>query len=101
MNDDRILGAIHVRHHINHPKLKVVGGHIGYGIRPSERRKGYAKEMLRLALSEARTIGLNKVLLTCDENNIGSYKTIEANGGILESSIVVEGKNKRRYWISL
>ncbi len=101
MQDDRILGAIQVRHHIDHPNLKVVGGHIGYGIRPSERRKGYAKEMLRLALSEARKIELKEVLITCDDDNIGSYKTIEANGGVFESTILVEGKNIRRYWISL
>ncbi len=70
---------------------------------PSERRKGYAKEMLRQMLPIARKLGLAKVLLTCDDNNEGSARTIEAYGGILENKILNSGMTvaKRRYWIEL
>ena len=63
------------------------GGHIGDGIRPSERRKGYATAMIGLALEECRKLGINKVLMTCDKTNIGSAKSIMNNGGVLESEL--------------
>lgn len=95
-----IVGAIHLRHELN-PYLKKVGGHIGYGIKPSCRHKGYGVKMLKLMLDEIEPYGINKVLVTCDDDNIASARTIEKNGGILENKLVVEGNLVRRYWIDL
>lgn len=97
---ERILGAIHLRHELNEQLLHH-GGHIGYGVRPSERQKGYASLMLRLLLDRIKDEGFTKVLLTCDDDNISSYLTIEANGGILFDKVEYEGKLSRRYWIFL
>ena len=95
-----MVGAVNIRHDLNDYLLKY-GGHIGDGIRPSERRKGYAKEMIRLALEECRKLGLTRVLVTCDKNNIGSAKSIIRNGGILENEVLEKGVIKQRYWIAL
>lgn len=95
-----MVGAMNIRHDLNDYLLKY-GGHIGDGIRPSERRKGYATEMIRLALEECRKLGLTRVLMTCDKNNIGSAKSIIRNGGILENEVLEEGSIKQRYWIAL
>ena len=96
-----LLGAINIRHYLNDYLLKY-GGHIGDGIRPSERRKGYATEMIRLALIECRKLGIDKVLMVCDKSNIGSAKSIIKNGGVLENEFVDEdGIINQRYWISL
>ena len=95
-----MVGAVNIRHDLNDYLLKY-GGHIGDGIRPSERRKGYATEMIRLALEECRKLGLKRVLMTCDKNNIGSAKSIIRNGGILENEAPEEDSIKQRYWISL
>lgn len=95
-----MVGAVNIRHDLNGYLLKY-GGHIGDGIRPSERRKGYATEMIRLALEECRKLGLTKVLMTCDKNNIGSAKSIIKNGGILENEVLEKGSIKQRYWIDL
>lgn len=97
----KILWAISLRHNIDHSNFREVGGHIGYGIRPSERGKWYATEMLRLALLEAKKLWLQKVLITCDDDNIASAKVIENNGGIFERFAEKDGKKKRRYWITL
>lgn len=97
----RILGAIQIRHSIDHPRLIEVGWHIGYGIRPSERGKWYATEMLRLALLEAKKLWLERVLITCHDDNIASAKVIENNGGVFERYTEKEGKKLRRYWIIL
>ena len=99
--DNRILGAIQVRHHINHPILSTTGGHVGYGIRPSARGKGYAKTMLALALEEAKKLGIKKVLLTCVDTNIASWKVIMANGGKFEKFYEKDTVKGRRYWIDL
>jgi predicted acetyltransferase len=94
------LGRLSVRHRLD-AELLLAGGHIGYDIRPSKRRRGYGTEILRLALPEARRLGLARVLVTCDEDNEGSRRIIERNGGVLEDIVAVGGrsKRKRRYWI--
>lgn len=94
------VGAVNIRHYLNESLLKN-GGHIGDGIRPSERRKGYATKMIGLALDECRKLGIDKVLMVCDKENIGSAKSIMNNGGILENEIVVNGVVEQRYWITL
>ncbi|MBQ4579333.1 MAG: GNAT family N-acetyltransferase [Clostridia bacterium] len=98
--DDRIVGMIDVRHRLNE-FLAEYGGHIGYSVRPEERRKGYAKHMLSLALQEARKLSIPRVLITCDEDNIASARTIEANGGTFERLANLDGEILRRYWIEL
>lgn len=98
--DKRILGMINFRHYLN-DYLAEYGGHIGYGVRPSERRKGYAKAMLTLCLERCREYGLSKVLITCDENNEGSRRTILACGGIFERTVDEDDVRLQRYWIKL
>ncbi|ASA58299.1 GNAT family N-acetyltransferase [Vibrio gazogenes] len=97
-----ILGAIRVRHHIDNDFLALEAGHIGYDIAPSHRGKGYGKLMLKLALSKAADLGIERVLLTADEDNLASRGVIEANGGEFEK--VVMGKvfpgPLVRYWIN-
>ena len=95
---NRLLGAVNIRHSLNEHLLKV-GGHIGDGIRPSERRKGYATEMIRLALIECKKLGIDRVLICCNSDNIGSKKSILNNGGTLENIVMDEGKPMERYWI--
>lgn len=97
---DRIVGAVNIRHYLN-DYLLTYGGHIGDGIRPSERRKGYATKMISLALEECKKLGINKVLMVCDKDNIGSAKSITNNGGILENEVVKDGIIEQRYWIDL
>jgi len=98
----RILGSVRVRCRLN-DDLVHEGGHLGYEVRPSERRKGYASLMLRLALEKAREMGLKQVLVTCQKDNIASVRTIEKNGGLLENEIMSKrtGKPALRYWIAL
>ena len=92
------VGAVNIRHYLNETLLKT-GGHIGDGIRPSERRKGYATAMISLALQECRKLGISRVLMCCDRNNIGSAKSIIRNGGVLENEVVEDGVPVQRYWI--
>lgn len=96
--DKKIYGAIDIRHELNDYLLRY-GGHIGYGIRPSQRRKGYASQMLTLALPIAKELGINKALITCDKSNVGSAKTIMNNGGILENEVINGNEVTQRYWI--
>ncbi len=99
--DNRIVGVIEFRHHINHPVLGLWGGHIGYCVRPAERRKGYAREMLRQTLALCRDYGVEKVMVTCDEGNIASERTILANGGVYEKTVWSDGLSTymKRFWI--
>ncbi|HEY7341402.1 MAG TPA: GNAT family N-acetyltransferase [Ktedonobacterales bacterium] len=85
------------------PNLEDIGGHIGYRIRPTERRKGYGTHILAMTLAEARQCGLRDVLLTCDGDNIGSRRIIERNGGQLASESVSpqSGVCVARYWIHI
>lgn len=99
--DDKIVGIIQIRHKLNE-KLLLYGGHIGNSVRPTERRKGYVTEMIRLALNKCSKLGIKKVLMTCDVENIGSEKSIINNGGVLENILTEENGNRvKRYWISL
>lgn len=99
-DDERLIGMIDIRHRLNEYLLSY-GGHIGYSVRRPERKKGYATEMLKLALKECERLGITKVLLTCDKDNIASAKTIIKNGGILENEVQEEGGITQRYWINL
>ena len=99
-NNNQVIGAIHFRHELNN-RLLQNDGHIGYGIRPSERRKGYASLMLNMLLVDIRSKGYEKVLITCDEDNIGSARTIEKSGGVLYDKVEFEGDMTRRYWVNL
>jgi len=102
-SDGRVLGVSALRHSIDNEGWRLFGGHIGYGIRPSERRKGYGKAQLRLLLEEARRLGLGSALLTCRETNEPSRRTILACGGVYENSVFdpARGENMERYWIAL
>ncbi len=98
----RPLGRSTLRHRLI-PPLEAEGGHIGYDIRPSERRKGYGTLILKLTLVEAQKLRLGRVLLTCDTDNTGSVKIIESNGGVLEGAAISQltGWQISRYWIEL
>jgi len=102
MEGDEWIGKLTLRTTINAKYLRA-GGHIGYEIRPSKRRRGYGTVLLRMGLELACERGLQRVLLTCDETNLGSRKVIEKNGGQLENAVAVEGQTalKLRYWINL
>lgn len=102
IDKDEVIGRAQIRHELNDYLLKY-GGHIGFYIRPSKRRMGYGTKILELALIEAKKLSISKALITCDDNNVGSQRIIEANGGVLENIIAAEeGKpKKRRYWIIL
>ena len=100
--DNTLAGMIQVRHYFNE-YLEKYAGHIGYSVRPGERRRGYAKEMLRLALPFCKELGLDRVLISCEPDNPGSRRTILANGGVYESTVhaPADGINLERYWITL
>ena len=98
--DNYIVGMIDIRHYLNE-YLTQVGGNIGYGVRKTERNKGYAKQMLKLALEKCRDLKIKKVLITCDEDNIASEKVILSANAKLEDIRNVDGENKKRFWIDL
>jgi len=102
IDGDEYVGRLSLRHELNRTLL-LWGGHIGYQIRPSKRRRGYGKKILRLGLLKAKERGLSRVLVTCDEDNTGSRKIIEYNGGQIENIIEVEDSpvRKMRYWIDI
>ena len=98
---DKFIGAVNIRHYLNEGLLKE-GGHIGDGIRPSERQKGYGTKIIALALEECKKLKIDKVLITCYKDNIGSAKAIMNNGGVLENEIIdSDGILLQRYWIDL
>ena len=98
--DNYIVGMIDIRHYLNE-YLTQVGGNIGYSVRKSERNKGYAKQMLKLALEKCKDLKMKKVLITCDEDNIASEKVILSANAKFEDIRSFEGKNKKRFWIYL
>lgn len=95
-----LVGRVSVRFALN-DYLAAEGGHIGYGVRPAFRRRGYATEILRQAIGLARTEGVERILIVCDDDNVGSIRVIERNGGVLESVVTppVGGAPIRHYWI--
>ncbi|MGP1568973.1 MAG: GNAT family N-acetyltransferase [Peptoanaerobacter stomatis] len=98
--NDEIVGMIDIRHRLNDFLFKQ-GGHIGYSVRKSQRRKGYATKMLSMALDVCKSLGIEKCLITCDKTNIASARTIMKSGGILENEIIDGEEIISRYWISL
>ena len=96
------IGRASLRHHLN-TSLREIGGHIGYEIRPSQRLKGYGTLICHLVLEEAAAMGMERVMITCDETNTGSRKIIEANGGVYEGSVTPRGHSVpvRHYWVIL
>lgn len=100
ISDGKIIGMINLRHKLNE-FLQNEGGHIGYSIRPTERKKGYGTLMLKLGLDKCKELSLDKVLITCDKSNIASAKVIQNNKGILENEIYSNTFSEviQRYWI--
>ena len=100
--DGRVVGMLQIRHYFNE-YLEKYSGHIGYSVRPSERRKGYATAMLRDALPHCRELGIRDVLISCLTDNEGSRRTILANGGVYESTVHEPERDRdlERYWIHL
>lgn len=94
------LGRVDIRHQLT-DKLRTVGGHIGYDIRPSKRRQGYGTVALQLGIEKAKSLGIQSILVTCDVTNIGSNKIIQKNGGQLFDTVpVAKGRpDKNKYWI--
>ena len=98
--DGQIVGRVSIRHQLNQ-YLEQRGGHIGFGIRPEFRGQGFATEILLEALEIASTLGIERVLVTCDDTNIASSRVIEKCGGVLENVVDPENEEKfRRYWIA-
>lgn len=100
VEDGEVLGAISLRHELNDFLLRA-GGHIGYGVRPSARRRGLARWALAQVLDHARQLGLERVLVTCEDTNVASARTIESAGGVLEDVRETELGHTRRYWVAL
>ncbi|MBQ6527513.1 MAG: GNAT family N-acetyltransferase [Clostridia bacterium] len=100
--DEKIVGVIQIRHFLN-DYLRQYAGHIGYSVCPSERRKGYASEMLRKALPVCRDLGIYDVMISCVEGNVGSRRTILKNGGIFDSRVFEPDRQiwLERYWIHI
>jgi len=102
-SDNKVVGMIDIRHELTNDFLRNYAGHIGYGVRPIERRKGYATQMLTKALEFCKDVlKLEKIMITCDKENIGSRKTIINAGGELEREYISQdGENVQIYWINL
>ena len=105
VDGDNFIGVIHIRIRLTDKLLKY-GGHIGYGINPKYWKKGYGSKLLSLGIEKAKELGIkDRILVTCDDDNIGSSKVIENNGGILENKVENEDGDEtfltRRYWINI
>ncbi len=102
IDTNEVIGRVSIRHSLTQHLLET-GGHIGYDIRPSKRNMGYGTTILKLALTKCRELGINKVLITCDDTNLGSKKIIESNGGILENKVKNDDNITftLRYWINV
>lgn len=101
IDDGKVIGVVNIRHSLTE-YLRNAGGHIGYGIRPTERHRGYATKLLELSLLEAKKLGLEEVFVNCDSINIGSKKTILHNGGVADSDFIEEDGNVvNRFWVSV
>ena len=100
LNELRIIGSVDIRHYLT-PNLRDLGGHIGYVIRPEERKKGYATSMLAEAIDEAFRLGIDKLLITAASDNIASRRVVEKNGGILDTERFsnLAGRMTAYYWI--
>jgi predicted acetyltransferase len=99
VEDDTYLGSIALRHELN-DFLAAFGGHIGYGVRPSARGRGLATQALAEVIPVAHDRGIAEVLVLCDEENLASRRTIEANGGRFEKSVEHDGRVLQRFWIA-
>lgn len=99
-DQNKFLGAVNIRHYLN-DFLLFASGHIGDGIRPSERGKGYATKMIALALQECKKLGIDRVLMCCKKSNVASARTIIKNGGKLENEVVDGDHVVQRYWIEI
>ena len=100
--DKKVVGVIQIRHYFNE-FLEKYAGHIGYSVCPSERRKGYATEMLSLVLPKCKALGIERVLISCVQDNEGSRRVITNNGGMYESTVYLAERDVylERYWIDL
>ncbi|KFI64547.1 GNAT family N-acetyltransferase [Bifidobacterium cuniculi] len=98
--DGTVVGFLDLRHELSDYLLRV-GGHIGYSVLPTYRRRGYAKAMLAAAKDEARAIGIGRLLVTCHDGNVGSERTILDNGGQLENTVKDGDETVKRFWIDL
>jgi predicted acetyltransferase len=99
-DEGRICGAVNIRHRLTE-NLRIEGGHVGYGIRPSARNRGYGTKILELALGIVREMGIKQVLVTCDRGNASSARVIQKNGGQLDSEIEKGDRVVQRYWIEV
>ena len=98
--DNKLIGLLNIRHRLT-PRLEMDGGHIGYSVKPCERREGYAKEILRLGLDKCRKFGFDNVLVICKASNEASKRTIIANGGVLNRTVLYDGFEREHYRIKL
>ncbi len=98
VENNECIGIVNIRHQLS-PYLEQRGGHIGYSIRPSKQKQGYGTELLRLSLLKTKELGIDRVLLTCDKENIGSRRVIEKNAGKLQDIIEIDGESVMRFWI--
>ncbi|MCF7830656.1 GNAT family N-acetyltransferase [Candidatus Gracilibacteria bacterium] len=100
VDNNKLIGQVNIRHKLT-DSLKKLGGHIGYVIRPTARKMSYGTKILELALQKAESLGLKKVLITCDESNTASQKIIEKNKGVFQDKISGKDEPTLRYWIDL
>jgi predicted acetyltransferase len=100
VEEGAVIGHANIRHRLT-PSLERRGGHIGYAVRPTKQGRGYGTTILALALRQARTLGIDRVLVTCDKTNVASRRVIEKNSGILQDQIHMEGQSVPilRFWI--